>query len=137
MFFHATCMLLICLFLPFVADMMVDPIVHDLFGNSTNVLSMNVLATMALMLVAILFIPLIMWFISKNAKRAHRKIVLLYMGGANEGDNRNFTNSFGEKERMSLSNWYMSFERLFNPSIIIATVGLIAVFCIVIGGAVL
>ena len=59
------------------------------------------------------------------------------MGGANEGDNRNFTNSFGEKERMSLSNWYMSFERLFNPSIIIATVGLIAVFCIVIGGAVL
>ena len=73
-------MLLICLFLPFVADMMVDPIVHDLFGNSTNVLSMNVLATMALMLVAILFIPLIMWFISKNAKRAHRKIVLFVYG---------------------------------------------------------
>lgn len=136
MFFHAAMMLLICLLLPLVSRGMVDPIVSDLFVYADDVLSMDILTTMAIMLVAIIVIPLIMAFIGRSAKK---KIVPIYMAGVNEGDNRSFTNSFGDKEHLYLSNWYMCFGKrnLFPPSIIIATVGLIIGFCIVIGGAIL
>ena len=135
MFFHAAVMLLLCLLLPLVAIWVVNPIVRELFGNSTDVLSMRVLTTMAIMLVSIFIVPVAMFFISR---RSHREIVPIYMNGINEGDNRFFMNSYGKKEHLYLSNWYLRFEfgrrHLRIPSIIMAAAVLVIGFCLVIGG---
>ena len=135
MFFHAVTMILLCLLLPLVAIGVVNPIVRELFGNSTDVLSMSVLTTMAIMLVSIFIVPIAMFFISR---RSHREIVPIYMNGINEGDNRFFMNSYGKKEHLYLSNWYLRFEfgrrHLRIPSIIMAAAVLVVGFCLVIGG---
>lgn len=135
MFFHVAVMLLLCLLLPLVAVWVVNPIVRELFGNSTDVLSMSVLTTMAIMLVSIFIVPIAMFFISR---RSHREIVPIYMNGINEGDNRFFMNSYGKKEHLYLSNWYLRFEfgrrHLRIPSIIMAAAVLVVGFCLVIGG---
>lgn len=135
MFFHAIVMLLLCLFLPVVAVTVVNPIVRELFGNAHDVLSMSVLTTMAIMLVSVFIVPVVMFFISR---RSHRELVPIYMNGVNEGDNRFFTNSFGGKDHLYLSNWYLRFEfgrrHLRIPSIIVATAVLVVGFCLVIGG---
>ncbi len=135
MVFHACVMLLMCLFLPMVARWLVNPIVRQLFGISKDVLSMSVLTTMAIMLVSIFVVPVAMFFISR---RSHTELVPIYMNGINEGDNRYFTNSFGGKEHLYLSNWYLRFEfgrrHLRIPSIILAAAVLVIGFCLVIGG---
>ena len=96
---------------------------------------MSVLATMAIMLVSIFVVPVAMFFISR---RSHTELVPIYMNGINEGDNRFFTNSYGEKEHLYLSNWYLRFEfgrrHLRIPSIIIAAAVLVIGICLVIGG---
>ena len=114
---------------------MVNPIIRELFGNSKDVLSMSVLTTMAIMLVSIFIVPAAMFFISR---RSHREIVPIYMNGINEGDNRFFMNSYGKKEHLYLSNWYLRFEfgrrHLRIPSLIMAAAVLVVGFCLVIGG---
>ena len=137
MIFHAVTMILLCLLLPLVAVYVVNPIVQELFGNAKDVISMSVLTTMAIMLVSIFIVPAVMFFISR---KSHRELVPIYMNGINEGDNRFFTNSFGDKEHLYLSNWYLRFEfgrrHLRIPSIIIAAAALVLGFCVVIGGAI-
>ena len=130
-------MLLLCLLFPLVSSRIADPIVRALFGVSHEVLSMDVLTTMAVMLVSILFVPTLMFLLTRSA---HRDYVPIYMGGANMGDNTYFVNSYGEPEHLYLSNWYLRFEfgrrRLMRPSVIVSA-GVIAVMlCMVIGGAV-
>ncbi len=137
MFIHAGAMLLLCLLFPLVSSRIADPIVRALFGASHEVLSMDVLTTMAVMLVSILFVPTLMFLLTRSA---HRDYVPIYMGGANMGDNTYFVNSYGEPEHLYLSNWYLRFEfgrrRLMRPSVIVSA-GVIAVMlCMVIGGAV-
>ena len=137
MFVHAGAMLLLCLLFPLVSSRIADPIVRALFGVSHEVLSMDVLTTMAVMLVSILFVPTLMFLLTRSA---HRDYVPIYMGGANMGDNTYFVNSYGEPEHLYLSNWYRRFEfgrrRLMRPSVI-GSAGVIAVMlCMVIGGAV-
>ncbi len=135
MYFHAVVMILLCLLLPLIAKWLVNPIVRELFGNSKDVLSMSVLATMAIMLVSVFIVPTVMFFVSRASRR---ELVPIYMNGINEGDNRFFTNSFGEKEHLYLSNWYLRFEfgrrHLRIPSILVAAAVLVLGFCLVIGG---
>ena len=135
MSFHAVSMLLLCLLLPLVAVGVVNPIVRNLFGNSTDVLSMSVLTTMAIMLVSIFIVPVVMFFISR---RSHTELVPIYMNGINEGDNRFFRNSYDEQEHLYLSNWYLRREfgrgHLRVPSVILAAAVLVLGFCLVIGG---
>ncbi|MDO4293821.1 MAG: proton-conducting transporter membrane subunit [Eubacteriales bacterium] len=136
MYVHSVIMLLLCLLLPLVATYVVDPIVAEMFGTSVAVLSMSVLATMAVMLASVLIVPTIMFFVSKAAKK---QLVEIYMGGINRGDNRHFTDSFGEEKHLYLSNWYLRFEfgrrRLLKPSLVLSAVVLIIVFCMILGGA--
>lgn len=52
----------------------------------------------------------------------NQKVVMSYMGGANTGDDRNFTNSFGEDTSMYLANWYMGntvWRENWKPSILL------------------
>ena len=97
---------------------------------------MNVLTTMAIMLVSVLFVPTLMFILTRTT---HRDYVPIYMGGANVGDNTYFVNSYGEPEHLYLSNWYMRFEfgmrRLMRPSVIVSAGTLVVMLCMVIGGA--
>ena len=137
MFVHAGAMLLLCLLFPLVSSRIVDPIVRTLFGASHEVLSMDVLTTMAVMLVSILFVPTLMFLLTRSA---HRDYVPIYMGGVNMGDNTYFVNSYGEPEHLYLSNWYLRFEfgrrRLMRPSVIVSAGVIVVMLCMVIGGAV-
>src|SRR5699024_11428273 len=76
MFFHAVVMILLCLLLPLIAKWLVNPIVRELFGNSKDVLSMSVLATMAIMLVSVFIVPAVMFFVSRASRR---ELVQIYM----------------------------------------------------------
>ena len=135
MSFHAATMLLLCLLLPAIAELVINPIVSNLFGNSHDVISMSVLTTMAIMLVSIFIVPAVMFFVSR---RSHTELVPIYMNGVNNGDNRFFINSFGGQDHLYLSNWYLRFEfgrrHLRIPSIIVAAAVLVVGFCLVIGG---
>ena len=137
MYVHSASMLLLCLLFPFVATWVVNPIILEIFGTSHQVLSMSVLTTMAIMLASVIFVPATMFLITRSA---HRDYVPIYMGGANEGDNTYFVNSFGEPEHLYLTNWYLRFEfgmrRLMRPSVIVSSGVLVVMLCLIIGGAV-
>ena len=137
MFVHAAATLGLCLLFPLVSDRVVDPIVRTLLGSAHAVLSMNVLTTMVIMVVSVLFVPTLMFVLTRST---HRDYVPIYMGGANEGDNTYFVNSYGEPEHLYLSNWYMRFEfgmrRLMRPAVIVSAGVLAVMLCVIIGGAV-
>lgn len=137
MFIHAGAMLSMCLLFPFLATGVVNPILESMFGYASTVLSMSVLATMAIMLISVLIVPTIMAFVTRMAKR---ELVPIYMNGVNEGDNRHFVNSLGEPTHLYLSNWYLRFEfgmrHLMKPCVYLSASLLIVVFCLIIGGAV-
>lgn len=137
MFVHAAATLLLCLLFPLVSDRVVEPIVRTLFGSAHEVISMNVLTTMAIMLVSVLFVPTLMFVLTRST---HRDYVPIYMGGVNQGDNTYFTNSFGDPQHLYLSNWYLRFEfgmrRLMRPAVIIAAGVIVVMLCVIIGGAV-
>ena len=137
MFVHAAATLGLCLLFPLVSDRVVDPIVRTLLGSAHAVLSMNVLTTMVIMVVSVLFVPTLMFVLTRST---HRYYVPIYMGGANEGDNTYFVNSYGEPEHLYLSNWYMRFEfgmrRLMRPAVIVSAGVLAVLLCVIIGGAV-
>ena len=133
---HAAATLLLCLLFPLVSQGVVDPIITQLFGESYQVLSMGVLTTMAVMLVSVLFVPTLMFLLTRSA---HQNYVPIYMGGVNEGDNTYFVNSFGEPEHLYLSNWYLRFEfgmrRLMRPAVYISAGVLVVMLCLIVGGA--
>ena len=137
MYIHAAATLLLCLLFPLVSTYVVDPMIVELFGSAHEVLSMSVLTTMAIMLVSVIFVPSLMFLLTRAT---HRDYVPIYMGGINEGDNTYFTNSFGEPEHLYLSNWYLWFEfgmrRLMRPAVIVAAGVLIVMLCLIVGGAV-
>lgn len=134
---HAASTLGLCLLFPLVSVRVVEPIVRTLFGTAHAVLSMNVLTTMAIMVVSVLFVPTLMFVLTRST---HRDYVPIYMGGANEGDNTYFVNSLGKPEHLYLSNWYMRFEfgmrRLMRPAVITAAGVLAVMLCVIVGGAV-
>ena len=137
MFVHSICVVLLCLLFPILEQNVVTPVVLQIFGSAHEVLSMSVLTTMAVMLISVLFVPTMMFFVTRSARRVY---VPIYMGGANMGDNTYFVNSYGEPEHLYLSNWYLRFEfgmrRLMRPSVIASAGLLIVMLCLIVGGAV-
>lgn len=137
MFLHSICVVLLCLLFPLLERQVVTPIVLQIFGSAHEVLSMSVLTTMAVMLISVLFVPAMMFLVTRSARRVY---VPIYMGGANMGDNTYFVNSYGEPEHLYLSNWYLRFEfgmrHLMRPSVIFSAGLLIVMLCLIVGGAV-
>ena len=137
MFVHAAATLGLCLLFPLVSSRVVDPIVRTLFGSAHAVLSMNVLTTMAIMLVSVLFVPALMFVLTRST---HQDYVPIYMGGANMGDNTYFVNSYGAPQHLYLSNWYLRFEfgmrRLMRPAEMVSAGVILVMLCMIVGGAV-
>ena len=134
---HATVMIALCLSFPLVSSYLVEPYLSSTYHMELPAIISNGNAfIMMVMLVAIVIVPVALRLL---AFRKHSKQVSTYMGGANIGDDRNFTDSFGGEKPMYLANWYMEDyfgeKKLLRPSILIAVV-LLAVFMIIaIGGA--
>ena len=67
-------------------------------------------------------------------------MTLSYMGGANTGDDRNFTDSMGQPKKMYLANWYMSEmfgeSKILNLCLIFSAAALVILMVVAIGGAI-
>ena len=50
---------------------------------------------------------------------------MVYMGGANTGDNKNFVDSMGESKELEVASWYMADwfgeDKLFKPAVAVGS----------------
>jgi len=134
---QAFLMIALCILFPVVSTNMVEPFLAEMFHEQLPaIISQGNMNIMLMMLFAIVILPIAVRFLTFGRKQ---KIVLSYMGGANTGDDRNFTNSLGETTPMYLANWYMTDyfgeKKLLRPSILTATAVILVLMGIVIGGA--
>ena len=114
----------------------IEPLMNDMYGTSNQVISDGNIAIMVIMICAIFVVPMVNYFLTKNRKD---KEIMIYMGGANTGDNKSFIDSMGESKELQVSNWYMTNwfgeDKLMKPAEV-AGVAIIMIFlCVIIGGA--
>lgn len=131
--------LMVGLFLtfPIVSSRLIEPFLAEMFHNQVPaIISNGNIYIMILMLGMIVVLPIAVRLLTFNGKK---KVVMSYMSGANAGDDRKFTDSFGEEKQMYLANWYMEDyfgeKKLLKPSLYIAAAAIIILMVIAIGGA--
>lgn len=133
---HSIFMIILCFAFPFISKHVIIPYINTVFNNAAAVISNENIVIMVIMLVGIFLIPGAAWL---TAKETRYKKASRYINGVNAGDQMNYIDSMGEKKRFFLANWYMEdifgFNKLWNPSIIISIVLIIALMVISIGGA--
>ena len=136
MYFHAVLLIILCVSFPFLSKYIIEPLMIHMYGVSSPVISDGNIAIMVIMICAIFVVPCINYLLSKKIKH---KTVMVYMGGANIGDNRNFIDSEGEPKELQVSNWYMTDwfgeDKLFRPSVAVSTLLIVVFLCVIIGGA--
>ena len=131
----AALMVGLCLLFPVISKYLIQPFLSDMYHQVVPVIigqgNMNI---MVLMLCMIAIIPVCVRVLAFNK---HNRTVSAYMSGVNAGDNRNFIDSFGEKKKMQLSNWYLESyfgeKRLFFPSSVVAAMTIASMIAIVVG----
>lgn len=103
---HAVIMVALCLSLPFLSRLVVEPILIQLYRvGHTTVLTPEDLIIVVVMVAMIFVIPFIAAIVVRRLKV---KPNLEYMAGINQGDNRTFEDSFGHIRYNFLSNWYLA-----------------------------
>jgi ech hydrogenase subunit A len=119
---HVGLVVIISLTFPLFSDKMVLPYLESAFqglsGATGAALSSDNMVIMVVMVALVLVLPLL--FYGKTNKR----IVPIYMAGANEGDNLTFKGAMEKDVPVTLRNWYMESvfkEKLMNRIGIIAT----------------
>ena len=136
MYFHAVLLILLCVGFPFISHYVIEPMMNDMYGTSSPVISEGNIAIMVIMICAIFIVPSINYLLTRNRKD---KEIMVYMGGANVGDNKRFIDSEGESKKLQVSNWYMTNwfgeDKLLKPAIAIGSLIIILFLCVVIGGA--
>ncbi len=135
---HAVLMVALCVLFPVISANLIEPYLMDIFNiDAPMVIRQGNINIMGFMLATIAVIPFAIRFLTFSK---HNKIVPSYMAGVNEGDDRSFVDSFGEKKKMYLANWYMEDyfgeKRLLRPAIL-STGFFIAILMIVGVGGVL
>lgn len=90
MYFHAVLLILLCVGFPIVSKHVIEPMMLEMYGVSSPVLSEGNIAIMVIMVCAIFVVPTINYLLTRKVKD---KPVIVYMGGANVGDNKNFVDS--------------------------------------------
>lgn len=103
LYIHTVIMIAVTILIPTVSLIYVNPLVTELFGTSTDVMSKSVLYTMVAMLILAFLVPFLAYLFTKNQPT---KVDLTYMNGVNSGDNKGFVNAFGETTKMELGNYY-------------------------------
>ena len=103
---HAAIMVALCLTLPFVSGLVVEPLLEQLYRVAhVSVLAPEDLIIVVVMLVMIFVIPMLSGIAVRSMKASPN---LEYMAGINQGDDRTFEDSFGNKKYKFLSNWYLT-----------------------------
>ena len=128
----------LCLTFPLVSTYLIEPFLEDMYHTYVpNLIGTGNLYIMIMMLCTILILPIAVRVLTLGRKN---KLVMSYMGGANAGDDRNFTDSFGQEKPMYLANWYMpdyfGEKKLLKPSLLFAAAALIILMIMTMGGAV-
>ena len=104
-FVHTTLVILtvgVCLIFPLISAYMLVPYLEGVFGGLTSVvLSSGNMIIMVIMVAVIVLLTGI--FFGKSKK----KIVPIYLAGANMGDNLSYQGSMGKEVKFSLRNWHM------------------------------
>lgn len=130
-------MVSLCLSFPLVSTYLIEPFLMEMYHQYVpNLIGTGNLYIMIMMLCTILILPIAVRVLTLGKKN---KIVMSYMGGANAGDDRNFTDSFGDEKPMYLANWYMpdyfGENKLLLPSLVLSGGALIILMIMTIGGA--
>ncbi|MPN57616.1 hypothetical protein SDC9_205310 [bioreactor metagenome] len=130
-------MISLTILFPLASAYLVEPFLREAFHNTIPaIISTGNMNIMMMMLCVIVILPIAVRLLTFGKKN---KIVISYMGGANAGNDRSFTDSFGENKPLYLANWYMEDyfgeKRILKPSLILATAALVTLMVIVIGGA--
>lgn len=137
MYFHAILLILLCVGFPILSKYIIEPMMLEMYGVSSPVISEGNIVIMVVMVCAIFIVPTINYFWTKRMKE---EPVIVYMGGANAGDNRNFIDSFGESRELQMSSWYMTDwfgeKKLFRPAVMVGTLLIVVFMCVIIGGAI-
>lgn len=111
---------------PLISSAVLVPYLEGVFGiMSTMVISTENLVLMVLMILVIIL--MFAFFFGKTKKR----IVPIYLSGANEGDNMHFHGSMDKSVEVSLRNWHM--EAYFGERKMNLIGGLITAVTIVVG----
>lgn len=136
MFFHALMLIALCVGFPFLSRHIIEPLMMDMYGFSSPVISEGNIIIMVVMICAVFIVPMINYLITRHTVD---KEVLAYMGGVNSGDNKNFNDAVGNPKELQVSNWYLEDylgeKKLFTPSVIIGAFIIVVHLCVVIGGA--
>lgn len=132
---HAAMMILLCVLIPIISGRIVEPMLEQLYRvRHVSVLSREDMIIMVVMLVLIFIIPVISRFIVRHMKFEPN---IEYMSGINEGDNRQFKDSFNAPKMMYLSNWYMTDyfgeKKIWRISTVMAAALIIVCIVLVIG----
>ncbi|MBR0384069.1 MAG: NADH-quinone oxidoreductase subunit L [Eubacteriaceae bacterium] len=133
---HTVLMILLCMLMPFISKSYVDPMLVELFGTFTDVLSMPIMITLVVVILVVFAVPIISYLYSKNVKTNTK---MTYMSGINVGDNKKFIDSYGNERKLWLANYY--FHDIIHPNGLIifsqvtAAAALIILLCFIVGGA--
>ncbi len=135
---QAVIMTALCILFPLVSTHFVEPFLAEMFHQTLPaIISNGNMNIMMMMLFFIVILPVAVRVLTFGKKN---KVVMSYMNGANTGNDRQFTNSFGGSTSMYLASWYMEDyfgeKKILKPSIALAAAALIVLMIIAIGGAV-
>lgn len=137
MYFHAVLLILLCVGFPVVSSYVIEPLMMEMYGASSPVISEGNIAIMVIMICAVFVVPSVNYLLTRKRKD---KTVMVYMGGANIGDNKNFIDAQGEAKELQVSNWYMTNwfheRKLFRPAVAAAALIVVVYLCVIVGGAV-
>ena len=128
----------LCVSFPLLSTYLVQPFLIQTFHEPLmTLISSSDLKIMLLMFCTILVLPVMVRLLTFGKRN---KIVISYMSGANSGDDRHFTDSFGHESSMYLANWYMEDlfgeKKILKPSLVLASAGLIVLMVVAIGGVI-
>ncbi|MCR5715764.1 MAG: NADH-quinone oxidoreductase subunit L [Lachnospiraceae bacterium] len=131
--------ILLCITFPLISSYVVEPYLADVFETgATNIIGLGNTYLLIMMVCLLLLLPLISRIL--GGKR-EVKLDLSYMGGINEGDNRTFTDSFGEAKEMYLSNWYITEwfgeDKMLGKSLILSAAVMVVLLVMIVGGVIL
>lgn len=132
---HAVMMIGVCVLLPWISLSYVDPMLVEMFGTYTDVLSTSVLIMVVITMVFIFIVPAFTFALSRNV---HANVKPIYMNGINMGDNRRFIDSMGNGKKLWLSNLYFTDaiqpDRLLRYSQLLVSAVIIVMLVIIVGG---
>ncbi|WP_051226764.1 NADH-quinone oxidoreductase subunit 5 family protein [Butyrivibrio sp. MC2013] len=133
---HAVLMLALCILFPFLSSVYVEPLLMEMFSESNQVISNNVLYILIILICFFFAVPFLAYIYEKNVKTNKK---LSYMNGINTGKNDAFMGSMGAEKELVLANLYFKDicgqRKLMNPSIAITTAVIIIMMCMIIASA--